>query len=156
MGIPAYVARVRERVGHDLLWLPGTTAVIVRGDDVLLVRRSDNGQWAPVTGIVDPGELPSECALREVQEETGVIAEIVGPVHVSVTPVITHVNGDIAQYLDHAYLCRWVSGDARVNDDESVDVAWFPLDELPPINPATMERMKAVLPREAHPAALVT
>lgn len=153
MGVPDFVVRLRKRVGHDLLWLPGTTAVVVRDDDVLLVRRSDNGEWTPVTGIVDPGELPSDCAIREIWEETAVTAEIVGPVHVSVTPVITHVNGDIAQYLDHTYLCRWVSGDARVNDDESVDVAWFPIDALPPMRPVVIERMNAVLGRRIQPAA---
>ena len=31
---------------------------------VLLVRRSDDGSWTPVTGIIDPCELPSEAAVR--------------------------------------------------------------------------------------------
>ena len=39
---------------------------------MLLVKRSDNGAWTPVTGIVDPGEEPAVAAAREALEETGV------------------------------------------------------------------------------------
>ncbi|MFD9691906.1 hypothetical protein ACFWXO_39795, partial [Kitasatospora sp. NPDC059088] len=31
------------------------------------------------------------------------------------------------------FRCRAVGGEARVNDDESLEVGWFGLDELPPI-----------------------
>jgi len=64
MPIPDFVVRLREKLGHELLWLPGATAVVLDGDRVLLVRRSDNGRWGPVTGIVDPGEHPSLTATR--------------------------------------------------------------------------------------------
>lgn len=56
MPIPEFIVRLRHKIGHDPLWLPGTTAVVLDGDRVLLVRRSDNGAWGPVTGVVDPGE----------------------------------------------------------------------------------------------------
>ncbi len=57
MPIPEYVVALRRHIGTSLLWLPGITAVVVRGGsggsaEVLLVRRADNGQWTPVTGIV--------------------------------------------------------------------------------------------------------
>ena len=57
MPTPEYILTLREKIGHDYLWLSGATAVIRRDSDhrVLLVRRSDNGAWTPVTGIVDPG-----------------------------------------------------------------------------------------------------
>ena len=55
MPTPEYILTLREKIGHDYLWLSGATAVIRRDSDhrVLLVRRSDNGAWTPVTGIVD-------------------------------------------------------------------------------------------------------
>ncbi len=55
MATPDFVLALRAKIGTDPLWLPGTTAVVTRGDDVLMVRRADTGQWTPVTGIIDPG-----------------------------------------------------------------------------------------------------
>ena len=62
--VPDFVVDIRRKIGHDPLWLPAVTAVVRRGDEVLLVERSDNGRWTPVTGIVDPGEEPAVAAAR--------------------------------------------------------------------------------------------
>ena len=70
MATPEFVLALREKIGHDELWLPGVTAVVLRDAEVLLVRRADTGAWTPVTGIVDPGEEPAVAAEREVLEET--------------------------------------------------------------------------------------
>lgn len=145
MPIPEFIVRLRERVGHDLLWLPGITAVVRNRDDVLLVRRSDNGQWAPVTGIVDPGEHPARTAEREVLEETGVTCRVEALVWVNVTDPTVHQNGDHAQYLDHTFLCSYVGGDAYAADDESFEVRWFPLGELPAMDGVLAERIAAAV-----------
>jgi 8-oxo-dGTP pyrophosphatase MutT (NUDIX family) len=145
MPIPEFVVRLREHIGQELLWLPGVTAVVLRDDEVLLVRRSDNGRWAPVTGIVDPGEHPAVTAVREAEEETGVQIEVEALVWVSVTPVLTHVNGDLAQYLDHTFRCRYVGGEAHVADDESSEVRWAPLDDLPDMEPVMVERIRTAV-----------
>ena len=67
MPTPPYIRKLRERIGSDYLWLSGATAVVYREQDskVLLVRRSDNGAWTPITGIVDPGESPALTCLRD-------------------------------------------------------------------------------------------
>jgi len=70
-----------------------------RSKKVLLVKRSDNGAWTAVTGIVEPGENPADCAAREVREETGVEARATKLALVHVTQPTVHVNGDQAQYL---------------------------------------------------------
>jgi ADP-ribose pyrophosphatase YjhB (NUDIX family) len=145
MPIPPYVTHLRTMVGRELLWMPGVTAVVLRegerGTEVLLVRRSDNGAWTPVTGIVDPGEHPHVTAVREVAEEACVEVEVERLVWVSATGVITHVNGDVAQYLDHTFRCRWLSGEPRPGDDESTEAAWFPLDRLPDVAQRFRERI---------------
>src|SRR5688572_26698157 len=76
MPTPDFVLELRRSVGQAELWMPGVTAVVRRGDEVLLVLRADNGEWAPVGGIVEPGEEPAVCAAREVLEETGVVARV--------------------------------------------------------------------------------
>jgi hypothetical protein len=46
-------------------------------------------------------------------------------------PPTTYPNGDVAQYLDLTFRCRHVTGEPRVNDDESLEVGWFGVQELP-------------------------
>jgi 8-oxo-dGTP pyrophosphatase MutT (NUDIX family) len=138
---PDFITRLRETIGHDMLWLPGATAVVFDGDMVLLVKRADDGEWTPVTGIVDPGELPSDTAVREVMEETAVACAVESLAWVNVTAVKEYSNGDQAQYLDHTFRCRYLSGHARVADDESSEVGWFPIDELPLMNLVHRERI---------------
>jgi ADP-ribose pyrophosphatase YjhB (NUDIX family)/GNAT superfamily N-acetyltransferase len=132
MPTPDFVLALRERLGHDLLWMAGVTAVVrdERGH-VLLVRRSDNGRWGLVSGILEPGEQPATGLLREIEEETGVVARVEALTGVWTQPEMAYPNGDRAQYLDLCFLARHVSGEARVNDDESTEVGWFPVDALP-------------------------
>ncbi|WP_420174671.1 NUDIX hydrolase [Luteococcus sp. OSA5] len=135
MPTPDFILELRKHIGNALLWLPGTTAVVLRpgprGDQVLCVKRSDNGAWTPICGIVEPGEDPHLAAVREAKEEAGVEIEIERLVWVSPTGLMQYDNGDQNDYLDHTYRARWVSGEAHVGDDESVEVGWFDLDALP-------------------------
>lgn len=157
MPIPEFILDLRTKVGHDPLWLLGVTAVVLRGDeslDVLLVRRADNGAWTPITGIVDPGEHPAVTAVREAAEETCVTAEVESLVWVSVTPMIEYENGDQTQYVDHAFRCRYVDGEAAVGDDESVDVRWWPVDGLPDMDPLLRERIRRAVEHDGGPSRL--
>lgn len=156
MPIPPHVAQLRSKIGTDLLWLPGVTAVVLReadkGQEVLLIRRSDTGEWAPVTGIVDPGEDPHVAAMREVLEEASVVAGVERLVWVRAGGVVTHANGDLAQYLDHTFRCHWVSGDPHPGDEEASEARWFPVDSLPPMRPVFAERIQCALdnPRDVQ------
>jgi ADP-ribose pyrophosphatase YjhB (NUDIX family) len=47
-------------------------AVVVRGNEIALVRRKSSGQWALPGGFLDQGETFSDCAIREFKEEAGV------------------------------------------------------------------------------------
>ncbi|MEZ0093313.1 NUDIX domain-containing protein [Streptacidiphilus sp. EB129] len=132
MPIPEFVRELRAAIGPRPLWISGITAVVVdeRGR-LLLGRRSDTGRWALIAGIIDPGEQPADAAARECWEETAVrvVPERLTSLTVS-TPRV-HANGDQAQYLELTFLCRAEGGEARVNDDESLEVGWFELDALP-------------------------
>lgn len=148
MPVPDYVLALREKIGHDRLWLPGVTAVVRRDDELLLVQRADNHRWAPVTGIVDPGEEPAVCARREAMEETGVEIRVDRLAMTSVSGEYRYPNGDHAIYLDLTFACSWVSGEPYVADDESVDVRWWPLGGLPPMGTWMAERIDAALSGE--------
>jgi 8-oxo-dGTP diphosphatase len=151
MPVSPYVSTMREHIGHDLLLLPGAGAVVrdERGR-ILLLRRSDNGQWALPAGMIEPGEQPADAVLREIQEETGVIAEIerVGGVGVHAA---TYPNGDECSYLTVWFRCRAVGGQARPDGDESLEVGWFAPDELPAVNRLTRLRIETTADPDGPP-----
>ncbi|MDO4413233.1 NUDIX domain-containing protein [Cutibacterium sp.] len=155
MATPQFILDLRRYIGHAPLWLAGSSAVVVRngtrGPQVLLVQRADNGEWTPVCGIIEPGERPDEAIIREIREETGVVAEVVKLVRVNVAAPITYPNGDRCQFLDHDFLCRWVSGEPRVGDDESSRTGFFDLADLPTMAPRHRRRIETAL----HPPQAV-
>ncbi len=132
MPTPDFIKQLRTKIGHDLLFIPGVTALVFNSaGEVLLGKRSDTGKWAVIGGIIDPGEQPAAAAIREVLEETGVTIAIERVSGVYTSPVITYPNGDVAQYVITAFRCRPIDGEPRVNDDESLEIRYFPLTELP-------------------------
>ncbi|WP_343977802.1 NUDIX domain-containing protein [Kribbella koreensis] len=134
MTTPKFILDLRAKVGHDLLWLTGITGVVLDdAERVLLVRRADTGRWSLPAGILEPGEQPAPALLREIHEETAVEAEIVRLISIDTLPPGAYPNGDQVQFLDLCFHCRLTRGEARVNDDESLEVAWFPLEDLPPL-----------------------
>ena len=151
MATPDFILRLRERVGTELLWLTGVTAVIVREEpvrQVLLVRRADTGAWTAVTGVIDPGETVAGTARREALEEAGVEIEVERVVWLHTLPPMEYPNGDRAQYLDHVLRARYLSGEAHVADDESSEVGWFAPDALPPMSADHRERIIRALSDE--------
>ena len=152
MTTPKFILELREKIGHDLLWLTGVTGVVLNDrDDVLLVRRADNGRWALVSGILEPGEQPAVGLVREIQEETAVEAIAEHLVSVESLPPSSYPNGDQVQYLDLCFRCRPLRGEPRVNDDESLDVRWWPLTDLPPLDPRELTLIKYALSPDPQP-----
>ena len=47
------------------------TALIIRDDQILFQRRTDNGRWGLIGGLLEMNETYEEAALREIREETG-------------------------------------------------------------------------------------
>jgi len=146
MATPDFVLALREKVGHDLLWLAGVMAVVLRADrEILLVRRADTGEWTPIGGIVEPAEEPAVSARREILEETGVVAEVERLAAVTAGEVSVYPNGDQVAFLTLVFVFRYVSGVEHVADDESTEVGWFALDALPPMRPHFVERIEVAV-----------
>jgi 8-oxo-dGTP pyrophosphatase MutT (NUDIX family) len=150
MAIPDFIRELRAHVGHAPLWLSGVTAVIVddAGERMLLQRRADTGEWAPVTGIIDPGEHPAVAARREALEECAVTIAVERVAMVGVTDPVVYDNGDQTQYLDLTFRCRYVEGDPAPADGEALEVAWFAVDALPEMAPHFVERIEAAMSGE--------
>jgi 8-oxo-dGTP pyrophosphatase MutT (NUDIX family) len=134
MGMSPFIRGLRAKVGRDLLHLVGVSGVVVNGrGEVLLVKAKEIDNWMPVGGMVEPGEEPADAIAREVMEEAGVEAVPERLVGVFDGPRVTYRNGDQVHYVTLVFRLRHVAGEARVNDDESTDVRYFPAGDLPPL-----------------------
>lgn len=125
--------------------VPASAAVVVRGGEVLLVRRGIEpfrGAWTLPAGYQEVEEHPAVTAERETLEETGVQVRAVGLLDVLLTeddprkPAILVV-----------YLCEVLSGTPRPADD-ATEAAFFPIGDLP--DPIGFRNNRVVLDRVAR------
>ncbi len=137
--VAAHTALLIEPTIENFLVQPGyaTPKVDVRGaivanGKVLLVQERADGRWALPGGWADVGDLPSETIVREVWEEAGfqvVVSKLIGVYD-------ANRNGTPLSFY-HAYklvfLCEIIGGAARPNE-ETLDVAFFDFDDLPPLS----------------------
>ena len=110
----------------------GVGVVILRGEEVLLIRRGKPprvGHWSLPGGAQELGETVNEAALREVLEETGVEIEIIGLVDV-VDSIRRDGDGQVEFHYTLVDLAaEWRSGEARSGSDAD-GVRWVPIAEI--------------------------
>ncbi len=108
--------------------------VVVTNDagEILLIRRSDNDNWALPGGAIDLGESLSRAGIRETKEETGIDCEITGLVGIYSDPkhvVLYTSNGEVRQEFSVVLTARPTGGDPTTSD-ESTEVRWFARDDV--------------------------
>ena len=143
MPISPYVRRLRDKIGSDLLVLPSAAVLPCDGQGrVLFVRLADTGNWAVIGGAVEPDESPQDCAVREAYEEAGVSVELGAILGVFGGPEyrVTYPNGDETSYVVTAFDARLESGAPHPDGDETTEVGWFELDDLPIGEMGTLNR----------------
>lgn len=104
----------------------------MRAQSVLLVQRRnppDAGLWGYPGGKIEPGETIAEAAVRELQEETGVV----GRPHALLTPLDILRRDQNGELLFHFILlpvwCEWMSGTPSAASD-ALAVDWFAVPRL--------------------------
>ena len=110
----------------------GVGIVVFRGDEVLLVERTKppiRNRWSIPGGAQEIGETVHEAALRELMEETGLEADVIGLI--DVVDSITRDQDSRVQfhYTLVDFAAEWRSGEAAAADDV-VAVRWVPLADL--------------------------
>ncbi|GLZ13293.1 NUDIX hydrolase [Actinomadura sp. NBRC 104425] len=118
--------------------VPSVNVVVTNDNgDILMIRRTDNDNWALPGGAVDLGESVAQAAVRETKEETGIDCEITGLVGIYSDPkhVIHYTSNDeVRQEFSIVLTARPTGGEPRPSD-ESREVLWIPADQ------ATARRM---------------
>jgi 8-oxo-dGTP pyrophosphatase MutT (NUDIX family) len=82
-------------------------------------------------GMTELGEIPTQCAIRETLEETGILTEIIGILGIYSDPghIVAYTDWEIRQEYELILLGRPVSGTPAVNDEAS-EVAWVTASHL--------------------------
>jgi 8-oxo-dGTP diphosphatase len=147
MGISPYIKQLRDKIGDEmLLLLPAVSAIVVDEQNrVLLHRARDDGKWYTIGGAIEPGEEPADAAVREAMEETGLKVEPMRIVSVQTGPLVTYSNGHQVRYVSIAFLCRIIGGHLHIADDESMELRFFALGELPDLRDDQLQRVRHAL-----------
>ena len=113
--------------------VPSVNVVVVNdAGEVLMIRRSDNDNWAVPGGAIDLGESMVEAAIRETREESGIECRITGIVGIYTDPrhvILYTSNGEARQEFSIVLTASVVSG-TPTPSDESSEVAWVGREEL--------------------------
>lgn len=107
--------------------------VCIRDGQVLLIRRGTpplTGEWSLPGGRIEAGEPIRKAALRELAEETGVQAELVGLIDV-VDAIVENREGTLItrHYVLTDFAARWLSGEPVAGDDAS-EACFVPLKNI--------------------------
>jgi ADP-ribose pyrophosphatase YjhB (NUDIX family) len=109
--------------------VPSVNVVVTNDDgDVLLIRRSDNQNWAVPGGAIDLGESMVQAGVRETKEESGIDCEITGLVGIYTDPkhvLLYTSNGEVRQEFSIVLTARATDG-VPTPSFESSDVRWVP------------------------------
>lgn len=108
--------------------------VVVTNDagDLLMIKRSDNDNWAIPGGAIDLGESMVDAAIRETREETGIDCEVTGIVGIYTDPkhvLLYTSDGEVRQEFSIVVTARPVRGKPTPSS-ESTEVRWIPRDDV--------------------------
>lgn len=113
--------------------VPSANVVVVNDDGaILLIRRSDNDNWALPGGGMDLGESLPATGVRETAEETGIDVEITGFVGIYTDPrhvILYTSNNEARQEFSVVFTARPIGG-ALTPSEESIEVRWVPPGEI--------------------------
>jgi ADP-ribose pyrophosphatase YjhB (NUDIX family) len=101
---------------------------------LLLMRRSDNGQWGLPGGYVEPGESVAEATVREVYEETGVhieVGRLIGVYSDPARQVVEYADGNRVQSVNLCFEATRVGIGTPTTPEETLETGYFDANGLP-------------------------
>jgi 8-oxo-dGTP pyrophosphatase MutT (NUDIX family) len=136
--------------------VPSANVIVVNDqDEILMIRRIDNDNWAVPGGGMDPGESITETAVRETEEETGIICEITGLTGIYTNPrhvILYTSDGEVRQEFSIVFTARPVGGQLRPSS-ETAEPHWVAPKAISDLNmhPSMRHRIQHYLDHRAQP-----
>ena len=98
--------------------------------EIVIVRIVPEMRWQLPKGIIDPGETIEEAALREVREESGIVAELVSPIETIEYWFVADRDGERIKYHKFVqfFLMQYKSGDIADHDHEVDEARWVEIE----------------------------
>ena len=125
-----YIHELRKEIGSRKIILNCAGALIIRNEKILFQRRSDNGKWGLIGGLLEMNETYEEAALREIREETGLEVQLDSFLGIFHNHNMVWSNGDTAHVISAMFTASIVSGEPRI-DEESLELRFFGEEEIP-------------------------
>jgi 8-oxo-dGTP pyrophosphatase MutT (NUDIX family) len=132
---PDYIRTVRAGIGHDRIFYPWSgLALRDESGALFLVRLAEGEQWHCPGGGMEPGETPAATAVRELAEETGLVARPRRLIGCWSAHLRAFANGDRIQGVAILLEGEVIAGPYRPDATGEIDRAgWYGADELPPL-----------------------
>ena len=95
--------------------------------EIAVIRTKGNEKFQLPKGLLDQGESPEQAALREVGEETGLVAQSIGHLG-SISYNYSADYGSGVETFDKTvefFLMRFVSGETSDHDEEVEEARWI-------------------------------
>jgi 8-oxo-dGTP diphosphatase len=124
----------------------GAGVAVLDHQNILLIRRADNGLWDIPGGAVEAGEVVEDAARRELREETALEARTLTLRGVFSGPAFQHTypDGHVVEWVTVLFSAHW-NGETPCAGDDATQVAWSPLAALPTgLSPAAEHYLKSV------------
>jgi len=139
--------------------VPSVTAAVVNdGGCVLLIHKIDNDYWALPGGAMEPGESVRDAAVREIEEESGIKAELTGLVGIYSDPghVMAYDDGEVRQEFSVCFHARVISGEPRHDSTETKAARWVDVADIASlrIHPSMRRRIDDALARRPDPQVI--
>lgn len=127
-----YIKDIRSQIGNYPIILTFAGGILTNEkNEVLLQKRSDFNVWGLPGGAMEFGETARETCIREFKEETGINVSIQEFLGVSTNQIQKYPNGDKAQSVVINFIVKKDSKSNCVLSDETLDLKYFSLDNLP-------------------------
>ena len=127
-----YIHELRQQIGPRKIILNAATTIIEKDGKILLQRRTDNGKWGLIGGLMEMNETFQETAIREVLEETGLEVRLDSFLGIFHNHNMVWSSGDQAHVITAFFTASIISGEPRI-DEESLELRFFGLEEMPPL-----------------------